>query len=79
MISADQFFSLLAWLDKINLYGSEHWTLSHKVFETGQVTLFWTLTSTDIFFAVRAERKSGYLAIALGRCVSLFSTMLFNF
>jgi hypothetical protein len=31
-----------------------------------QVTLFWTLTSTDIFFAVRAECKSGYLAVALG-------------
>lgn len=32
--------------------------------------LFWTLTSTDVFFAVRAERKSGYLAVAFGRFVT---------
>lgn len=34
-----------------------------------QVTLFWTLTSTDVYFAVRGERKSGYLAVAFGRYV----------
>ncbi|KAJ7519448.1 hypothetical protein O6H91_20G039000 [Diphasiastrum complanatum] len=31
-----------------------------------QVTLFWTLSSSQISFAVRGERKSGYLAIAFG-------------
>lgn len=31
-----------------------------------QVTLFWTLSETSISFAVRGERKSGYIAIGLG-------------
>lgn len=35
-----------------------------------QLTLFWTLTATDISVAVRGERPSGYLAIAFGRSVA---------
>ena len=31
-----------------------------------QVTLFWTLSTTSISFAVRGEHKSGYIAIGLG-------------
>ncbi|XP_024390031.1 cytochrome b561, DM13 and DOMON domain-containing protein At5g54830 isoform X2 [Physcomitrium patens] len=44
---------------------SDMYNTSHLLAD-GQVTLFWTLTSTDVYFAVRGERKSGYLAVAFG-------------
>ena len=31
-----------------------------------QVTLFWTLSKTSIYFVVRGEHKSSYIAIGLG-------------
>ncbi|KAG0604091.1 hypothetical protein M758_10G144000 [Ceratodon purpureus] len=44
---------------------SDMYNTSHLLADN-EVTLFWTLTSTDIYFAVRGERKSGYLAVAFG-------------
>ncbi|EFJ28588.1 hypothetical protein SELMODRAFT_441097 [Selaginella moellendorffii] len=40
---------------------------SSVVLAEQQVTVFWTTSGTNISFAVRGERKSGYLAISFGR------------
>jgi hypothetical protein len=44
---------------------SDMYNTSHLLADN-EVTLFWTLTATDVYFAVRGERKSGYLAVAFG-------------
>jgi len=61
----------MGWMVQVVDGGLSDMSASKSVLLAGskQMTLFWTLTPTDVSIAVRGERPSGYLAIAFGGSV----------